>query len=197
MSLDNCPISLGGSTPGLVSPWVQRFAHLLPPGLILDLACGSGRHASWLLASGHEVMALDRDAYALLALKQQGSQVLHHDLEPDPETASWPFEDHLFSAIIVCNYLHRPLFPHLLASLKPQGILIYETFASGNAFFGKPSNPQFLLKSGELLQQMASNASVDMHVIAYEEGVVEVPKPAMVQRVCARKTAISSLNDLI
>ncbi|MFZ6686526.1 class I SAM-dependent methyltransferase [Undibacterium sp. SXout11W] len=183
------------TTEAAASPWVQRFADLSPPGPILDLACGNGRHTTWLLASGRAVLALDKNPDVLPALTLQGASVLQHDLEPNAETASWPFADGVFSAIIVCNYLHRPLFPHLLASLEQGGILIYETFAQGNADFGKPSNSAFLLKSGELLQQMRSNPEVQMQVIAYEEGFVCSPKDAMVQRICARKAAFSSAFD--
>jgi len=183
------------TTAADASPWVQRFAHILPPGLILDLACGDGRHTTWLLASGRAVLALDKNPHVLPALTLLGASVLQHDLEPNTETASWPFADCMFSAIIVCNYLHRPLFPSLLASLQPDGILIYETFAQGNADFGKPSNPAFLLKPGELLQQMRSNPEVEMQVIAYEDGFVSSPKEAMVQRICARKAAFSSAFD--
>ncbi|MFZ6861128.1 class I SAM-dependent methyltransferase [Undibacterium sp. Ji67W] len=178
-----------------VSPWVQRFAHLLPSGQILDLACGGGRHTHWLLALGYAVMALDRNPEVLPALYARGANVMQHDLEPSIETTDWPFAESVFSGIIVCNYLHRPLFPHLLASLEPGGVLIYETFAQGNADFGKPSNPAFLLKHGELLQQMRSNPGVQMQVIAYEEGFVTSPKDAMVQRICARKAAFSSAFD--
>ena len=180
-----------------ISPWVQRFSHLLPPGLVLDLACGGGRHSRWLLKFGHEVMSLDRHPDSLASLAQQGALVLQHDLESDAQTANWPFADNFFSAIIVCNYLHRPLFPYLLSSLKPNGILIYETFSLGNADFGKPSNPHFLLRSGELLQQMRSNLAVNMQVIGYEEGFISKPKPALVQRICARKAAFSSGIDLL
>ena len=79
------------------------------------------------------------------------------------------------------NYLHRPLFPHIFSSLAAGGIFIAETFGQGNAQFGKPSNPDFLLAPGELLQ-LAQGAG--LHVIAYEDGFVELPKPAMIQRVC-------------
>ncbi|MFZ6850093.1 class I SAM-dependent methyltransferase [Undibacterium sp. RuRC25W] len=187
----------GAITQTAASPWVKRFVSLAPAGQILDLACGYGRHASWLLSEGNEVVALDRNTEMLSELERQGARIVLHDLEPDAETADWPFADNLFAAIIVCNYLHRPLFPHLLASLKPGGILIYETFALGNALFGKPSNPHFLLKPGELFHQMASNPSVAMQVIAYEEGFIQDPKPAMVQRICSRKAPQGTENDVL
>ena len=182
---------------GAISPWVERFISLAPSGRVLDLACGQGRHTAWLLAQGADVLALDRNYDVLPPLKALGADVLLHDLEPTPDSASWPFQENLFSAIIVCNYLHRPLFPYLLSSLTPNGILIYETFAMGNAEYGKPSNPHFLLQPGELFQQTTSNSSVRMQVIAYEDGFVRVPKPAMVQRICARKAAQSSEKDVL
>jgi SAM-dependent methyltransferase len=99
----------------------------------------------------------------------------------DLESGPWPYAGEHFAAIVVVNYLHRPLFPHLLASLAPDGVLIYETFAAGNERYGWPSNPDFLLQPGELLQV----AHGRLEVIAYENLTVEVPRPAVVQRVCA------------
>lgn len=79
------------------------------------------------------------------------------------------------------NYLHRPLFAHILESVAGDGALIYETFAEGNERFGKPSNPGFLLRPGELL----AVAAKDFRVVAYEDVQVGGPRPAMVQRICA------------
>ena len=165
-----------------VSAWVARFAPLAPRGEVLDLACGSGRHARHFAALGHPVLALDRDAAALAAAAGEGVTTMAYDLE-DPALA-WPFEADRFAAIVVTNYLHRPLFAHLAASLRDDGVLIYETFALGNEAFGKPSNPAFLLAHGELLAIAAAHG---LAPIAYEDGVVERPKPAMVQRLCAVK----------
>lgn len=165
-----------------VSDWVARFAPLVKQGEVLDLACGSGRHARQFAALGHPVLALDRDAGALQEAAGDGVTTMAFDLE-DPAHA-WPFAQGRFAAIVVTNYLHRPLFAHLAASLRPDGVLIYETFAIGNEAFGKPSNPAFLLAHGELLALAASNG---LQTIAYEDGVVERPKPAMVQRLCAAK----------
>lgn len=162
------------------STWAARFAPLIPPGEALDLACGSGRHARLLAAHGLRVTALDRDAQALAAAGGQGIVTLAHDLESPGST--WPFAAGRFKGIVVTNYLHRPLFGDLAAALAPDGILIYETFAQGNEIFGKPSNPNFLLAPGELLDLAARGG---LRVIAYEDGVVTDPKPARVQRLCA------------
>ena len=162
------------------SPWVRRFAHLVPPGEVLDLACGSGRHARLFAALGHPVLALDRDPQALAAAAGPGIVTLEHDLEA--EGAAWPFAPGRFAGIVVTNYLHRPLFAHLAAALAPGGILVYETFARGNERFGKPSNPAFLLAPGELLDMARDHG---LTVLAYEDGRVDAPRPARVQRLCA------------
>jgi SAM-dependent methyltransferase len=164
-----------------VSTWVARWAPLIPPkGETLDLACGSGRHARLLAGLGHAVIALDRDAQALAAAEGEGIVTLRHDLEA--AGAAWPFAPRSLAGIVVTNYLHRPLFGHLAAALAPDGVLIYETFARGNEVFGKPSNPDFLLMPGELLDLAARDG---LRVLAYEDGVVARPKPARVQRLCA------------
>ncbi len=178
------------------SAWVQRFAGLIPAGgAVLDLACGAGRHSRFLRAVGLEVLAADRDPVLLQALAAEGILTRQVDLEAGPQGFDWPFEASSFAAIIVTNYLHRPLFPRMLASLRADGLLIYETFAIGNAAFGRPSNPDFLLADAELIAQMRSNSEVKMHVLAYEHGYVDQPKPAIVQRICARKAASGSSHD--
>jgi SAM-dependent methyltransferase len=178
------------------SPWVARFAALVPPGEVLDLAAGGGRHARLFADRGHAVLAVDRDAAALLALEQAGSPLIS-TLQCDLEQAAdgtpaanfcWPFAERRFAAIVVTNYLHRPLLSHLAGSLIPGGMLLYETFAIGNERFGKPSNPAFLLASGELLATVASSLP-RLNVIAFEDGYIEQPAPAMVQRLCARRAA--------
>ena len=177
------------------SGWLKRFMHLLPDGQVLDLACGQGRNTHLLLEHGCEVLALDRDVQSFTDLAIAGANTMRHDLESGGDGYSWPFPEDTFAAIIVCNYLCRPLFPHLLASLKAGGVLIYETFAQGNEVFGKPSNPAFLLQRGELLTQMQSNSKLIITVIAYEEGYVDEPKPALIQRICARKSEKTSVLD--
>jgi SAM-dependent methyltransferase len=163
------------------SAWVVRFAPLIPQGEVLDLACGGGRHAHLLAALGHPVLAVDRDAQALASAA--GQRIVTRQIDLEAEDASWPFAAERFAGIVVTNYLHRPLFAHLLRSLAPGGILIYETFAQGNEQFGKPSNPLFLLKPGELLDVIA-NIGSGFHVLAFEDGYVDMPRSAIVQRIC-------------
>ncbi len=172
---------------GLPSRWVARFAPLIPAGAVLDLACGGGRHARLLASLGHDVLAVDRDPAALAACAGERITTVHVDLEREgAELASgWPLQPSRYAGIVVTNYLHRPLMPVLLTSLAPGGVLVYETFAAGNGQFGKPSNPAFLLAPGELLQMAASEPG--LHVIAYEDGHVSEPAPAMVQRICCRR----------
>ncbi|HXZ93047.1 MAG TPA: methyltransferase domain-containing protein [Burkholderiales bacterium] len=163
------------------SDWVVRWSHLVPAGEALDLACGEGRHARFLAACGHRVTALDRDRAALAALAgAEGIETVCADLE---DGSPWPLAGRRFQGIVVANYLHRPLFRHLIDALAPGGVLVYETFMAGNERFGKPSNPDFLLRPGELLEAFGTALSV----VAFEQGRVRRPKPAMVQRLCALK----------
>ena len=166
------------------SSWVKRWAPLAGPGEVLDVACGSGRHARHFAALGHPVLAVDRDNAALAeTVASSGAPapitVMAFDLE---DGSPWPFEPARFAAIVVTNYLYRPLFKRLAASLAPGGLLIYETFAMGNEQFGKPSNPNFLLAPGELLALASANG---LQVLAFEDGRVDAPRPAMVQRLVA------------
>jgi SAM-dependent methyltransferase len=181
------------------SDWVSRFAPLIPAGEALDLASGSGRHARLLAGLGHPVLALDRDPGALAKTAGEGVTTLQADLESDEAGLVWPFAANRFAGIVVTNYLHRPLFPFILASLAPQGVLIYETFALGNAQYGKPTNPDFLLAPGELLDLMRIHQQFSLRVVAYEDGYIAVPKPAMVQRICVIKAAdaFSSANSIL
>jgi SAM-dependent methyltransferase len=144
---------------------------------VLDLACGAGRHARFLAQLGFEVDAVDRDI-ALFADAPPNVALRQADLEDGP----WPYDGQHFDAIVVTNYLHRPLMPLLVESLERGGLLVYETFAAGNERFGKPSNPAFLLRPGELLDAVRGR----LHVIAYEDLVVDEPRPAAMQRICAR-----------
>ncbi|WP_250513465.1 class I SAM-dependent methyltransferase [Caballeronia sp. INDeC2] len=165
---------------GAPSPWVARWAHLVAPGgAVLDVAAGSGRHARWFAARGFPVLAVDRDAGALSSM----SAITRVDtLAADLENAPWPLpSDRTFDAVVVTNYLHRLLFGHLIDALAPGGVLIYETFAAGNGSIGKPSNPAFLLEPGELLEAVRGR----LRVIAYEDGFVDDPRAAYVQRICA------------
>jgi SAM-dependent methyltransferase len=176
----------------IVSPWVQRYAPLIPGGAVLDLACGSGRHTRHMAALGHSVVAVDRDPAALALAAGPDISTTAIDLEE--EGAAWPFGPDRFVGIVVTNYLHRPLIAPMLASLAPNGVLIYETFAEGNAQFGKPSNPDFLLRPGELLDWARDHG---LRVVAFEDGVVATPKTAMVQRLCAVKPDFPRLAALL
>ena len=163
------------------SPWVRRFAPTIPNGgVVLDLACGAGRHAVLLASQGRSVLAVDRNISALGPVKDALIQTQELDLEGDV----WPLLGKHFSGIVVTNYLYRPFLDELPKILCEGGVLIYETFADGNAQFGKPSNPDFLLKPGELL---ALAERSDLKVIAYEDIYLDQPQPAMVQRICAVK----------
>ena len=165
--------------PDSPSEWVTRWAHAIAPhGAALDLACGSGRHSRFLAGLGFQVCAIDRDPRALDALGGvTGVTVRHADLE----NGAWPLDGLQFDGIVVTNYLHRPLFPRILDALAPDGALIYETFAAGNERFGKPSNPDFLLQPGELLDVVRGR----LRVVAFEELEVAPPRPACIQRICA------------
>ena len=161
------------------SAWVVRWTANLAGGTsVLDVACGAGRHARLLAAHGCKVTAVDRDRAAY----ELASELNIDFIQADLEAASWPFADRQFDAIVVTNYLHRPLFPALKSALAPSGLLVYETFAGGNAAFGRPTNPDYLLRPRELLEVFGS----DMRVLAFEDGFVAQPKPAMVQRIAVR-----------
>jgi SAM-dependent methyltransferase len=134
---------------------------------------------------GHPVLAIDRNPAVLAQAAAPGIITLQLDLEnsASPKTG-WPLRAGRFAGIVVTNYLYRPLLEELFASLAPNGVLIYETFAQGNQQFGKPSNPDFLLAPGELLERARHHSPRPLRVLAYEDGYVAVPKPAMVQRIC-------------
>ena len=159
------------------SPWVQRWTPLLSPGAsVLDVACGRGRHLRWFAERGHPVTGVDRDAEALAVARAWG-EVVQADIENGP----WPLAGRRFGAVVVTNYLWRPLLPTVLDSVADGGVLIYETFAQGNETVGKPSRPDFLLRPGELL---AWCAAPDWRVVAYEDGFVAAPD-RFVQRIAA------------
>ncbi len=163
------------------SPWVIAHAPLIRPGgRVLDLACGSGRHAIWLAQQGYQVDAIDRDALVLAGL----ADILNiHVHVADLETNDAYAFTHHYDGIIVSRYLYRPLLKALATILNPNGVLIYETFMLGNERFGKPSNPDFLLLPDELLEVY----SPLLKVVAFEQGEVSQPKPAVMQRICAVK----------
>lgn len=163
------------------SDWVRRWSHLLAPhSSVLDIACGQGRHMKWFADQGHGVTGIDISPVAIQAAAAFGKTVLA-DIENDP----WPLMDgpqvRQFDAVLVTNYLWRPLFPRIADCLAPGGVLIYETFAQGQEKLGKPSRPDFLLSRGELLAAFG-----DLRLVAFEEGFLHDP-PRCVQRIAAAK----------
>ena len=163
------------------SAWIQRWSHLIAPASeVLDLACGAGRHMHHLSSLGHRVLGVDRSAQALDAASAWG-QVLQADIENGP----WPLPERQFDAVVVTHYLWRPLWPRILASLKPGGVLLYETFAQGHETVGRPSRADFLLAPGELLQVAAQGA---LRVVAYEDGFLTEPERFVQRMVAVRET---------
>lgn len=161
--------------PDAPSEWVRRWSHLVPPGAaVLDVACGTGRHLRWFQALGCPVTGVDRDGHALRAAGCAGELI-----EADIENGPWPLAGRAFGAVVVTNYLWRPLLPAIVQSVAPGGVLLYETFASGNETVGRPARPDFLLRAGELLATCAG-----LRVVAYEDGFLEAPD-RFVQRIAA------------
>lgn len=164
------------------SPWVVRWAHLIAPGAsVLDLACGTGRHLRWLAARGLRVTGVDRDRDALAR-----SAGLAELIEADLESGPWPLDGRRFDAVIVTNYLWRPLLPAIVGSVAEAGVLLYETFALGQQTLGRPANPAFLLRPGELLA-----AAAPLRIVAFEDGFVDAP-PRYVQRLAAVREPASA-----
>jgi SAM-dependent methyltransferase len=152
-----------------VEPWIEKYATLLHAGSkLLDVACGYGRHAKFFAARGVDVTAVDRDETAIASLRGiENVRAELRDIEVEEGTATaWPYAPNSFDAIVVCNYLWRPTFSAMLASIKPGGVLLYETFMTGNERYGKPSRAEFLLRSNELLDLLHK----DFTIRAYEEG---------------------------
>ncbi|MFL6626128.1 MAG: class I SAM-dependent methyltransferase [Vitreoscilla sp.] len=182
------------------SDWIVRWTPLLPPAArVLDVACGRGRHVRWLAAAGHRVTAVDREDGLLAALAGL-AEAVQADLEGGP----WPLTGRQFDAVVVTNYLWRPLFPALKAAVAPGGLLIYETFAQAHAALGRPRRPEFLLRPGELIDVLrtppdtvaqGSVPSGDWHVVAFEEGRLPARGDSPereVQRIVARRGAAAS-----
>ena len=169
------------------SAWVQRWSHLVPKrGVVLDVACGHGRHARWFYERNHPLALVDRSHDAITFIAGQLPATAFEALVADIEGGPWPFAGRQFDAVVVTNYLWRPLLPTLLASLAPGGVLIYETFTQGNETVGKPSRPDFLLRPGELL-----GVCQGLRVVAFEEGFHDNP-PRFIQRIAAVREATAT-----
>lgn len=176
MSLPIPSLSLHGSEAP--SDWVQRWSHLVRPGgTVLDVACGQGRHAWWFHKKNHPLALVDRSQSAIdsIAIPGDTCEKVVADIEGGP----WPYAGRSFDAVVVTNYLWRPLMATLLDSLAPGGVLIYETFAQGNETVGKPSRPDFLLRPGELLEVCRG-----LRIVAFEDGYRDAP-PRFTQRIAA------------
>jgi SAM-dependent methyltransferase len=167
---------------GIPSPWVRRFAHLVERGgAVLDLAAGAGRHARFFAGRGHPVTAVDRNLDGMADLSADHPiERIQADLE---DGSPWPLGDRQFAGIVVTNYLHRPLLPRLGDTLAPGGVLIYETFAVGQAQFGRPASENYLLRPNELLEAYAGTLAI----VGFEHGIDHAPGPKAVQRLAAVK----------
>lgn len=168
--------------PSEPSPWVTRFAPLAPAGgTVLDLACGGGRHGRHFLERGHPVILLDRDVSDVRDLAGRADvEIVEADLE---NGAALPIAGRQFAAIVVTNYLWRPILPLLAGAVAKDGVLIYETFGLGNEDYSRPRNPDHLLRPGELLEAFGQ----DLQVVAYEHGLRYDPIPRVIQRIAAVK----------
>lgn len=177
------------SWPTEPSPWIARFAPLIPAGAdVLDLACGGGRHARLLASLGYHVEAVDRDAEALATLAGVPNVTTRcADLENGP----WPYHARGFHGIVVSRYLWRPLFPLLFGCLQEGGVLIYESFMEGQQLYGKPENPAHLLRSGELLELVRQRFTV----VAFEQGEYAGEKPQVLQRICVLRGRPPKMPD--
>ncbi|HYL33974.1 MAG TPA: class I SAM-dependent methyltransferase [Stellaceae bacterium] len=171
------------------SPWIERHATLIRAGgRVLDLAAGGGRHTRLLLARDYGVVSVDRDTKALETAfaGHPACRIVALDLENGD---TWRLGDG-YDGIVVTNYLYRPAFANLVGALAPAGVLLYETFMLGNERFGKPSNPDFLLRPNELIEAFAPHLTV----LAFEQGIVSRPRPAAIQRLAAVKGGIIALD---
>lgn len=168
----------------LPSSWVRRWSHLVPAGgAVLDVACGLGRHMRWFREQGHPVTGVDRSHEAVDAVKSIGEALC-----ADLENGLWPLPGRTFAGVVVTNYLWRPLFPNLLQSVAPGGVLICETFTAGNETVGRPARPEFLLQPGELLRLCDG-----LRVVAFEDGFLQEPE-RFVQRIAAVRPATGAAH---
>lgn len=188
MIVTTSPLDAADTATAPPSAWVRRWSHLVAPGgVVLDVACGHGRHARWFYEQNHPVVLVDRAQAAIesIAIPPSACEAVVADIENGP----WPFAGRQFDAVVVTNYLWRPLMPTLLDSLAPSGVLIYETFTQGHETVGKPSRPDFLLRTGELLELCRK-----LRIVAFEDGFQEGPPgqaPRFVQRIAAVRESVN------
>ena len=166
------------------SPWITRHAGLIRPGgTVLDVACGGGRHARWLLARGHALTVVDRETDPVADLAAR-VEILTADLE---DGSPWPLAERCFDAVVVTNYLYRPRLKDIIAAVAPGGVLLYETFMQGHERFARPRNPDHLLAPGELLTAVAGR----LQVVAFAQGLRTAGaghKAGVTQSLCAART---------
>jgi SAM-dependent methyltransferase len=164
------------------SPWILRFAGQVPAGRrVADIACGGGRHGRLFLAQGHPVLFVDRDVSGVADLTGRPDAEI---VEANLEQGGWPLTGWDFAGVAVTNYLWRPILPRIIDLVEPGGLLLYETFALGNEAFGRPRNPDFLLRPGELLEAVRGR----LDVLAYQQRVIGAPRPAVIQHIAARRS---------
>ena len=161
------------------SPWVVRFySGIKRDGHVLDIACGAGRHFALGLSRGMRLTGIDRDlSKAAHFSGTPNVQLIEADLESG---GSLPFFTTTYDGVIVTNYLWRPILADIVAAVAPDGILIYETFGLGQEKYGRPSNPEFLLRPGELIAAVAGR----LQIVAYEHATLHTPH-RIVQRIAA------------
>ena len=163
------------------SEWIVRWSHLVPAGgAVLDVACGMGRHVRWFHERNHPATGVDQALTAINSIANIAAAAIRADIEGGP----WPLPGRQFAAVVVTNYLWRPLLPTLVASVAPGGVLLYETFAQGNETVGRPARADFLLTPGELL-----HACTELRVVAYEDGFLSAPE-RFVQRIAAVRAPV-------
>ncbi len=155
------------------------------PGPVLDLACGGGHNGVFLAAEGLPVVCCDRSPEALKRTRDLADEhgvtvgsLWQADLEREGAN---PLPVDFYGGVLVFRYLHRPLIPHIRKSLKVGGVLMYETFTVEQPRFGRPRNPDFLLKKGELRGWFEN-----WEVIDFFEGIREGPERAVAQIVCRK-----------
>lgn len=165
------------------SNWIKKYLNInINKDTLLDVACGNGRHSFYAASLGYKVFSIDidKDKLSLTNFKKHISPILLNIEEEN----SWPFIKRSFDTVIVTNYLYRPVYKNIINSIKPNGTLLYETFSEENTKFGRPNNPDYLLKPIELLKLAKQ---YKMEIIDFEEILLELPKKKAIQRIYAKK----------